>query len=144
MNSLKALLIKTVERKEQVNKMSLLSIKHIFGIRTSLLNGVAYLDEHCYIYASSRHIIFYNIDYKNQTLINYGNEHDILELLAISPDKQYLAIAVNTSDKCRIIIYDINKSLIKKRKILSPKQTIHSAHVLAIVFSNNSKVLLTL
>ncbi|CAF3386163.1 unnamed protein product [Rotaria sp. Silwood2] len=127
--------------------MSELSIKHIFGIRTSLCDCIAYLNEHCYLYPSSRHIILYDIDYKCQRLINYGNEYDILECLCLTPNKQYLAIALNTLDKCRIIIYDISqtiKSPIRRRKILHLKQTIRSNHILSVIFSNNSKLLLAL
>ncbi|CAF1143866.1 unnamed protein product [Rotaria sordida] len=125
--------------------MSELSIKHIFGIRTSLSDCIAYLDEDCYLYPSSRHIILYNTDYKSQRLINYGNEDDILECLTLTPNKQYLAIALNTFNKSRIIIYDITgtiKTPIKRRKILSLKEPIGSNNVLSIVFSSNSKYLL--
>ncbi|CAF4068516.1 unnamed protein product, partial [Rotaria sordida] len=125
--------------------MSELSIKHIFGIRTSLSDCIAYLDEDCYLYPSSRHIILYNTDYKSQRLINYGNEDDILECLTLTPNKQYLAIALNTFNKSRIIIYDITgtiKTTIKRRKILSLKEPIGSNNVLSIVFSSNSKYLL--
>src|SRR5215475_3914633 len=94
-----------------VKLMSPLSIKHVFGIESSLPNCIYYLDEHCYLYPSSRHIILYNIDYKSQRLIPYGNEFDKLELLSVSPNKQYLGIALNTLDKCRIIIYDINGTI---------------------------------
>jgi len=123
--------------------MSVLSIKHVFGIECSLDNSIFYLNEHCYLYRSSRYIILYNIDYKYQRLIDYGNQFDKLELLSVSPNKEYLGIVLNTLDKSRIIIYDINQ-IIKRKKILSLKQTIRSIQILSIVFSTNSKFLLTL
>jgi hypothetical protein len=127
--------------------MSLLSIKHVFGVESSLPNCIFYLDEHCYLYPSSRHIILYNIDYKSQRLISYENQFNKLEFLSVSPNKQYLGIALNRLDKCDIIIYDISGTIttpIRQRKILSLKQKIHSIHVLSLVFSNNSKFLLAL
>jgi hypothetical protein len=123
--------------------MSLLSINHVFGIESCLGNSIYYLDEHCYLYRSIRHIILYNIDYKSQRLISYGNEYDKLELLSVSPNKEYLGIVLNTLDKCRIIIYDISGT-IQRKKILSLKQTLRSNYVLSIIFSNNSKFLLAL
>jgi len=120
--------------------MSILSLKHIFGIDCSLNNSIFYLNEHCYLYQSSRYIILYNIDYKSQRFIDYGNQFDKLELLSVSPNKEYLAIVLN---KCRIIIYHINQ-IIKRKKILLLKQRINSNHILSISFSNNSKFLLTL
>ena len=127
--------------------MSLISIKHVFGIRTSLTDSIAYLDEHCYLYPSSRHIIFYNIDYKSQRLIHYGNEYERLESLTISPNKQYLAIALTGFDKCRIIIYNLSGNStvpIRRQKILSLKETIVSHHIRSLIFSMDSKLLLTL
>jgi hypothetical protein len=120
--------------------MSEIRLKHIFGIRTCLHNSIFYLNNHSYLYPSTRHIILYNIDYKTQRLINYPNEFDILESLCVSPNKQYLAIGLNTLDKSRIIIYQINE-FIKRRKIILSK---YSKHILSIVFSSNSKYLLGL
>jgi hypothetical protein len=79
--------------------MSEIRLKHIFGIETSLDNSIFYLDSHSYLYPSSRYIILYNIDYKNQRLINYENEFDKLECLSVSPNKEYLSIGLNTLDK---------------------------------------------
>jgi hypothetical protein len=127
--------------------MSALSIKHVFGIETSIANCIFYLDEHCYLYPSTRHVIIYNIDYKSQCLIPFGNEFDKFELLSVSPNKQHLGIVLNTVDKCRLILYDINGRItipIRRRKILSLKQTIRSIHVLSLIFSSNSKFLLAL
>ncbi|CAF2079572.1 unnamed protein product [Rotaria magnacalcarata] len=125
--------------------MSLLSIKHIFGIRTCLTDCLVHLNEHSYLYPSSRHIILHNIDHKCQGLISF--EHDTLESLGVSSNKQYLAIALNKLDKTRIIIYDINEPLnreIQKQKILKLSQRIRSSHVLSIIFSTNSKLILVL
>jgi hypothetical protein len=96
-------------------------IKHIFGIETSLSNSIFYLNNHAYLYPSSRHIILYNIDYKNQSLINYRTE---LECLTVSPNKEYLAIGLNTLEKGRIIIYRIDE-FIKKIKIILLKTSKH-------------------
>jgi hypothetical protein len=119
--------------------MSILSIKHVFGIECSLDNSIFYLNEHCYLYRSSRYIILYNIDSKSQHLIDYGNQFDKIELLSVSPNKEYLGIVLNTLNKSRIIIYDI-----KRKKILLLKQTIRSIDILSMNFSINSKFLLTL
>lgn len=124
--------------------MSLLSIKHVFGIETKLLNCIFYLNEHCYIYPSIRHIILYDVDYKSQILIPYENEYDKLESLIISPNKQYLAIGLNILDKNRILIYEINQTTIKQRKILCLKQKISCKHILSMSFSSNSKLLAVL
>ena len=124
-----------------------MSIKHILGIENNLCNSIYYLDEHCYLYLSSRHIIFYNIDYKCQRFISYGNQFDKLKFLSVSPNKEYLGIVLNTSDKSRILIYDISNIIttpIRRRKILSLKKSIRSINILSIVFSNNSKYLLAL
>lgn len=124
-----------------------ISIKHVFGIENSLCNVIYYLDEHCYLYVSSRHIIFYNIDYKCQRLIPYGNQFDKLKFLSVSRNKEYLGIVLNTFDKCRIIIYDISSIIttpIRRRTIVSLKKSIDSIDILSIVFSNNSKYLLVL
>ncbi|CAF1929613.1 unnamed protein product [Rotaria magnacalcarata] len=127
--------------------MSLLSIKHIFGIRTCLTDCIVHLNEHSYLYPSSRHIILYNIDHKCQRLISFEHEHDTLESLGVSSNKQYLAIALNKLDRTRIIIYDINEPLnraIQKQKTLKLSQRIRSSHVLSIIFSTNSKLILAL
>jgi len=123
--------------------MSVLSLKHVFGIECSLDNSIFYLNEHCYLYRSSRYIILYNIDSKYQHLIDYGNEFNKFELLSVSPNKEYLGIVLNTLNKSRIIIYNINQ-IIKRIKIFSLKQTIRSIHILSMNFSINSKFLLTL
>ncbi|CAF3386343.1 unnamed protein product [Rotaria socialis] len=127
--------------------MSLLSIKHIFGIRTCLTDCIVYLNDHSYLYPSSRNIILYNIDHKCQRFISFEHEYDTLESLGVSSNKQYLAIALNKLDKTRIIIYDINEPLnreIQKQKILKLSQRIRSNHVLSIIFSANSKLILAL
>jgi WD40 repeat protein len=127
--------------------MSVLSIKHEFGLVTSLSNCIYYFDEYCYLYPSNRHIILYNNDYKVQRLINYGNEFDTLKLLSLSPNKQLLSIVLNTIEKCRILIYDINggvREAARKRKVLSLGHKIRSIDVLSVVFSPNSKYVVAL
>ncbi|CAF1441079.1 unnamed protein product, partial [Adineta steineri] len=122
------------------------SIKHLFGIKTSLSNSLIYLNEYCYIYPSYRHVILYNIDYKCQYLINYENEFDKLECLSLSLNKEYLAIGLNQLNKCRIILYNLKDNLKNpiKEKILLLKQSINCNHIISIIFSNNSKYLLAL
>ncbi|CAF1123424.1 unnamed protein product [Adineta steineri] len=122
------------------------SIKHLFGIKTSLSNSLIYLNEYCYIYPSYRNVILYNIDYKCQYLINYENEFDKLECLSLSLNKEYLAIGLNQLNKCRIIIYNLKDNLKNpiKEKILLLKQSINCNHIISIIFSNNSKYLLAL
>ena len=127
--------------------MSGLSIKHIFGISSSLSNSVYYLNEHCYIYPSSRHLILYNIDYQNEDLIPYGNEFDKLEFFSLSRNKEYLGIVLNNLDKCRLVIYDLNETInlaIERKKTIPFKETIRSNHLLSMTFSNNCKYLLGL
>jgi hypothetical protein len=126
--------------------MSLLSIKHIFGIETSLPNSVIYLNENSYLYPSNRHIILNNIEFKCQYLIKYENEFDILECLSVSPNKEYLSIGLKTFDKIRIIIYNINqiRQTPEKCQSLSLKQTIRSNDLISLIFSSNSKYLVAL
>jgi uncharacterized protein YjiK len=122
--------------------MSLLSIKHIFGIES---NSIYYLNEHCFIYSSIRHIIIYDIDYQCQYIISYENENDKLELLTLSSNKEYLVIVLNRN---RIILYEINsiirKSKEKQKKTFLLKEKIRSNDILSLNFSNNSKYLLVL
>ena len=127
--------------------MSSLVIKHIFGIRSSLKNSLGYLDEHCYFYPSTRHLIVYDSDYKSQRFIAYGIESEQLECLSVSPNKQYLAMGLKTLERGRLIVYELsteNHRDIRRRKILPMSNSIRSNHFLAIVFSSNSKYLLAL
>lgn len=134
-------------RRERESAMSGLVIKHIFGIHSSLNNSLGYLDEHCYFYPSSRHLIFYDSDYKSQRFVPYGNESEQLECLSVSPNKQYLAIGLKTPERCRLILYELsteNHRDIRRRKVLPMPGSIRSNHVVSVVFSSNSKYLLAL
>lgn len=127
--------------------MSDLTVKHIFGIDSSLKHSVIYVDEHCYLYPSSRHLIFYDTDYRYQYVINYGSESDHLQCLSLSPNKEYLLVGLKNIDKCRLILYELshlNHIDVRRRKILPLIHSIRSNQILSLVFSSDSKYVLSL
>ncbi|CAF1654987.1 unnamed protein product [Adineta ricciae] len=124
--------------------MSLLTLKHIFGVKTSHRNSIEYLNEYCYVYPSNRHIIFYNKEYKNEYFIDFENENDQFECLLISPNKEYLSIGFSNLNKSRIILYKINQ-IIKSPPIKLKTFSLKNSHQInSVCFSSNSKYLLVL
>ncbi|CAF3849927.1 unnamed protein product [Didymodactylos carnosus] len=63
-----------------------------------------------------------------------------LEILAVSSNKQLLAVGLSFQEKCRIAIYEI--ATIKRRKTLISRAQSH--HLVSMKFSYDSKYLLTL
>lgn len=124
--------------------MSLIKVNHVFGEIGSLKNSLNYLNEHSYIYASSRHLICFNIDYEFQKHISYVNA---IEYLIMSPNKDYLSIVYQNEKKSRIVIFDLNyfKNISnEKKRFFALKQSNSSNHILSICFSTNSKYLIAL
>lgn len=129
------------------NMSDSLSIRCIFGIDSSLKNSVVYIDEHCYLYASSRHLIFYDTDYKTQQIINYGYEFDRLQCLSLSPNRECLILGVKSAEKCRLIFYELshlNRIDIRRRKVLPMIHSMRSNQILSLIFSFDSKYVLSL
>lgn len=127
--------------------MASVSIKYIFGVDSSLKNSVAYVDEHCYLYPSSRHLIFYDTDYKNQYIIHYGNESDHLQCLSLSPNKEYLIVGLRNLEKCRLMLYELshsNRIDVRRRKTFPTINSLRSNQILSLVFSFDSKSVLSL
>ena len=128
--------------------MSVFNVRHIFGIDCSKRYSIEYLNDHCYLYVTSRHLIFNNIDYHEQKLVPLTSENDRFQCLAISPNKKFLIVGLKSLKKSKIIVFDLNPLLsnnpIERKRILSLKENLLSNEILSFTFSNNSKSLLIL
>ena len=125
--------------------MSEMKLKHIFGIDCSRKDLIDYLNDHCYVYVTSRLIIFNEIPSKEQKRILFGNEFDRLLFISFSPNKKYLFFGLNSSNEIQLILLELNGNLsIERKRLIHLKESFSSNEILSFQFSNNSKYLLIL
>ena len=126
----------------------MLSVKHLFGIDCSKRFSIESIDENCYVYLTSRHLIFNQIDYQDQRIIPFGYESEVFQALAISPNRKYFIVGVKTAKKSRIVFFELNQLIsndpIERKRNLLLKENLRSNEILSFTFSNNSKFLLIL
>jgi len=111
--------------------------RHIFGLRSSVTNNIAYHDEQTIVYPSGASCILYNIDQKLQKFIPASDKTDGMTAMAVSPNRRYVAIA-EKGEKATITIYDLHA--LRKRKILSSSE-VQSMEYVSLAFSPDSKYL---
>lgn len=139
-----------------MSQAGLLSIKQIIGVRSSVTNGLAFQDEQTVVYIAGGNIVLYGIDQKAQKVIPCSinaqgkfqssfrsfSTFIILALttMTVSPNRRVIAIAERINDRPYVTIYDLQSG--KRRKTLQ-SELIKSNEIVSLLFSSDSKYLLT-
>lgn len=117
--------------------IALASAKHIFGLKSKVANNICYHDEQTIVYPSGSNCILYNIDQKSQKFIPGSDKGEGMTVLAVSPNRRYVAIA-EKGEKPTITIYDLHSQ--RKKKVLT-SQDVQSTEYVSLAFSPDSKYL---
>ncbi|CAF4141329.1 unnamed protein product, partial [Adineta steineri] len=118
----------------------ILSVKQIIGVRSSVTNGLAFQDEQTVVYIAGGNIVLYGIDQKAQKVIPCSINAQALTTMTVSPNRRVIAVAERINDHPSVTIYDLQTG--KRRKTLQP-ETMKSTDIVSLLFSSDSKYLLT-
>lgn len=119
-----------------------MKLKHVFGIDCSRKDLIDYFNDHCYVYVTSRWIIFNEIHSKEQQRISFGNQSDRLLFISFSPNKKYFIFGFN---QIQLILLEFNGNIsIERKRFIHFKENISANEIRSFQFSNNSKYLLIL
>ncbi|CAF1015427.1 unnamed protein product, partial [Adineta ricciae] len=118
----------------------ILSVKQVIGVRSSVTNGLAFQDEQTVVYIAGGNIVLYGIDQKSQRVIPCSINAQALTTMTVSPNRRVIAIAEKINDHPSVTIYDLQTG--KRRKTLQP-ETMKSSDIVSLLFSSDSKYLLT-
>ncbi|CAF3796054.1 unnamed protein product, partial [Rotaria magnacalcarata] len=123
-----------------MSQAGLLSIKQIIGVRSSVTNGLAFQDEQTVVYIAGGNIVLYGIDQKAQRVIPCSMSAQALTTMTVSPNRRVIAVAERINDRPQVTIYDLQSG--KRRKTLQ-SELIKSNEIVSLLFSSDSKYLLT-
>ncbi|CAF3187836.1 unnamed protein product, partial [Rotaria sp. Silwood2] len=123
-----------------MSQAGLLSIKQVIGVRSSVTNGLAFQDEQTVAYIAGGNIVLYGIDQKAQRVIPCSMNSQALTTMTVSPNRRVIAIAERINDRPQVTIYDLQSG--KRRKTLQ-SELIKSNEIVSLLFSSDSKYLLT-
>lgn len=122
-----------------------MKLEHIFGIDCSKKDLIGYVNDHCYVYVTSRYVIFHDSQSNEQRRILFGNEFDRLVFISISPSRKCLLYGLNSFDEIHLIFIELNLNLsIERKRFIHLKENISSNEIRSFQFSNNSKYFLIL
>uniref|UniRef100_H3GFR1 Uncharacterized protein n=1 Tax=Phytophthora ramorum TaxID=164328 RepID=H3GFR1_PHYRM len=114
--------------------------RHLFGLKGSVHNSVAFAEEGVLVYPCGHNVIVYNLESKEQQFL-HGVEtsgHGITAL-AVSPNKRYVAVA-EQADRAVVHIHDLNT--LRRRKTLTLSDGLADTCVW-VAFSGDSKYCVT-
>ncbi|CAF3835653.1 unnamed protein product [Rotaria sordida] len=123
-----------------MSQAGLLSVKQVIGVRSSVTNGLAFQDEQTVVYIAGGNIVLYGIDQKAQRVIPCSINAQALTTMTVSPNRRVIAIAERINDRPQVTIYDLQSG--KRRKTLQ-SELIKSNEIVSLLFSSDSKYLLT-
>ncbi|KAI5627246.1 cilia- and flagella-associated protein 57 [Silurus asotus] len=113
---------------------------HIFGVCKTVNNNLLFLDEETLIFSSGKHCIRYHIDKRGAEFIYGSKGRKVIQALALSPDRRYLA--VSECDKSGYItILDLQNKKCCKTQVFDGC-SIGAQEFVCLSFSANSKYLL--
>jgi hypothetical protein len=87
----------------------------VFGLKSSLRNSLAYLEDGSYVYPAGATVVITSSDGKSQRFVPGSIECEGISALCLSPNKRLLAVA-ERADKAVICVYDLQT--LKRRKQL--------------------------
>ncbi|KAL8584312.1 hypothetical protein ACOMHN_014731 [Nucella lapillus] len=111
--------------------------RHIFGLKPGISGNICYHDEQTIVYPAGANCILYNIDQKSQRFIPGSEKSDGMTVIAVSPNRRYVAIA-EKGERPTITIYDLHS--LRKKKVLSSSE-VPTGEYVSLAFSPDSKYL---
>jgi WD40 repeat protein len=119
-----------------------ISTKHIFGVKSDVVNPIFHMDEHHLIYAAGHNVVVYTSDDRSMQFYP-GLEGSLgITCMALCQKRKHLAVA-ERADKAIITVYDVTKA--RKRRTLVTTDTLSQEYVnLAFAPKEEKKFLLAM
>ncbi|XP_014667325.1 PREDICTED: cilia- and flagella-associated protein 57-like isoform X2 [Priapulus caudatus] len=112
--------------------------KYIFGVKSSVVNNIAFHDEQTLVYPAGSYVVLFNVDQKQQKFILGSEKGQGITAQVVSPNRRLLAIA-EKGERPTITIYDL--ITLRKRKILNCLD-VQGQECVSLAFSHDSKFLI--
>ncbi|RLN86703.1 hypothetical protein BBJ28_00010446 [Nothophytophthora sp. Chile5] len=114
--------------------------KHLFGLKGSVRNNIAFAEENVVVYPCGHNVILYNLESKEQQFIHGAETAGRgITALAVAPNKRYVAVA-EQAERAVVHIHDLNT--LRRRKTLTLADGLADTCVW-VAFSGDSKYCLT-